>query len=700
MLTVALAVLAAALVAGGSGLPLPPLAVARVPDEPGAIVLDDGVPTLQAITLDVDGDGARDVVRLVRLTGRFEGRVRVEVWTERASGWTRMTRSEQVIPSGDADLRYVGSPVRLVVRRVDGEERVTLVRQPAAISPGDRAECCLLLDDIDVRGNRIRMTRVASRAAIADAVHAIDLDGDGTDELLATRSEEPLDVPTTPVEARVFRWADGRFEAPVSSDLPVGTPSSAYILGDSDGVPGDEVGFISRSANYHLFRSTLGPGDRLITEDSGVVVSDALAVPLGDGQRGIALLNPTFGVAAGPWPRGARPGPGPTVPTPVSARLVGVISLGGQDRLLVRRVDPPSLSVLSLPELVALDDGPIQPSAASLAAAAAGFEPFAGLLPGGGPTGAPTAIVAGRLMPSPFFADRTAAFAALPNSAPIGLVGRARDSIAILQGVPRIDSTGGPLDPPIVPSRTAVTIAPFVEAGTAEGNGGSYEPAMTGSVTLDSGAVGITDDGVSLTVDAPAGSRVYQSLPDDVRREPLVVDSSGPLTVAIEPPPGMSAAEPASVAVVVATPAGHAYVRTLDLQLVDSAPDLSAEPATPLGSTLVTIAGRTAAYAQVEVDGIPVEIDDDGRFSTSVDLPPWPTEVVVTARDPFGHEARVVATGVGLFDYRGLPWTAIALVLLAALAVALVLRVPKARVAPRPVSDDGALEELDPADRL
>ena len=60
----------------------------------------------------------------------------------------------------------------------------------------------------------------------------------------------------------------------------------------------------------------------------------------------------------------------------------------------------------------------------------------------------------------------------------------------------------------------------------------------------------------------------------------------------------------------------------------------------------------------------------------------------------------MVATGVGLFDYRGLPWTAIALVLLAALAVALVLRVPKARVAPRPVSDDGALEELDPADRL
>ena len=150
----------------------------------------------------------------------------------------------------------------------------------------------------------------------------------------------------------------------------------------------------------------------------------------------------------------------------------------------------------------------------------------------------------------------------------------------------------------------------------------------------------------------------------------------------------------------VATPAGHAYVSRWFLRLFEETPTLNAQATTPLGSAAVTIAGWTVPSAEVEVGGKAVAVDHDGRFSTRVDLPPWPTAVIVVARDPIGNEAELVVTGVGLFDYRGLPWTPIALVLLGAVAVGLILRVPTTRLSNRAPAEDGVLEELDPADRL
>ena len=71
------------LVAGGGALPPPaPLAVVRVPDEPGAIVLPDGAPTLQAVAADLDADGAPEVVRLV---GGDDGAAWIEAWVRAAT---------------------------------------------------------------------------------------------------------------------------------------------------------------------------------------------------------------------------------------------------------------------------------------------------------------------------------------------------------------------------------------------------------------------------------------------------------------------------------------------------------------------------------------------------------------------------------------------------------------------------------------
>jgi hypothetical protein len=146
----------------------------------------------------------------------------------------------------------------------------------------------------------------------------------------------------------------------------------------------------------------------------------------------------------------------------------------------------------------------------------------------------------------------------------------------------------------------------------------------------------------------------------------------------------------------VVTPAGDAYLASWDAVVLDGPPPLGATTHTPLGSADVEIRGSTAPYATVRLGGDSLAVDADGRFRTTVALPPWPTEIVVVAVDPIGNEARLRLTGIGLFDYRSLPWIPISAVLLGVAAVVLFLRVPRTRAAPRTASEEGTVEELEP----
>jgi hypothetical protein len=445
----------------------------------------------------------------------------------------------------------------------------------------------------------------------------------------------------------------------------------------------------------------LGPDDALVTEDSGIVASDAIGVPIRGRRLGIAVLNPTLGVGVISWPRGGPPELPPLATRLVEgdAKLLDVVQVAGRSHLLVHSPQAEALRVLHLPDLEPIQ-GPIGPTASAAALPGGPISAYVGPLPGGLADGRRAAIVAGRLVPSPFYVGPAVPMGAFAGAWPVGLVGRGRDWMAVQHGpVPPMDPAGGRLDPPVMNSASAVALATLRQVASEEETGGSYEPQAAGGVQLGGGALGVTSEGIVAEVRAPPGSRVYVSGPDtDDTVVAVVVGATGAIDVAV-PPSGATSGTPASVTLTVATPAGHAYVSSWDLQLVADAPELSARTETSIGSARVTIAGRTAAYAEVEVAGDPVMVAHDGRFTASVDLPPWPTEVAITATDPFGHETRFVVSGVGLFDYRALPWAPIALVLLAAIAIAFAARVPRPRSMPRAFGDDGALEELDPADR-
>jgi hypothetical protein len=90
-----------------------------------------------------------------------------------------------------------------------------------------------------------------------------------------------------------------------------------------------------------------------------------------------------------------------------------------------------------------------------------------------------------------------------------------------------------------------------------------------------------------------------------------------------------------------------------------------------------------------------VLVGSDGRFSTSVRAPPWPTDIEVVATDPFGQAARTSVSGVGFFDYRALPWVPIAVVLVAFAGIVLFLRVPRPTALPRR-ADGAVVEAIDP----
>jgi hypothetical protein len=226
---------------------------------------------------------------------------------------------------------------------------------------------------------------------------------------------------------------------------------------------------------------------------------------------------------------------------------------------------------------------------------------------------------------------------------------------------------------------------------------GALDAAIRGAVRLDAGDdVAVGRDGLTAEVSAPPGSRVLVSDGASVTRPPVAVPDTGVVEIRL----GVAATDEAiartRARLVVTTPAGHAYVAAWDIVTASGPPPIEAEVTTQIGSSAVEVQGVTLGHAIVRVDGRAVEVSPSGRFATRVELPPLPTDVVIEVDDTLGNVARTTVTGVGWFDYRGLPWVPIVAAIVGVAALILVLRVPRLNPLPRPADDDAALEELEP----
>jgi hypothetical protein len=661
-------------------------------------------PTYQAVAADLDGDDAPEVLRLVR---GERGSILAEAWSEADGTWSQAGNALQAVPGRptgtQGNVTHAGTPARLIVRRVGDRDRVTLVRQPRFDEPDLEIECCLLLDDLVMDDGELRLQAVADPGNAVGAVSVLDLDGDGTDELLATRSLPPLGDISFPAEARVYRWNGTSFGPPTVTELPVGSGDTPFVLGDSDGIPGEEAAIIPTVGAGSLHRVSLGAGDTLEVEDSEVFATDAVAVSLGDG-RGVAIFAAPDDVSVYPWPPDDLPREAIGQALIPDAALLGPVRLREEERLLVSQ---PARHTLHLPSLPGLDAPgfTITRSPAAAAFASAHVTPFVGPLPGGGPDGEPAIIYAGALLPfdgSPTdgFLVGISPFATLAGAQPVGLVGRDRAWMAILHaplGILSIDPAGGRLDAPLLQPGSGVSLAPVELVRARERDDGSFEPLVPDAPAIDArGTLAVGPRGFSARVEAPPGSRIYVGEADpSVLGVVRIVPESGRLDVAMVPPVEAAPNTRARLSLAVTTPAGHGYLATWEIRVLTDAPGLEARASTAFASASVVVEGRTAPFVALTVGGRAVSVETDGAFRADVNLPPWPTDVDVVATDPLGNQARVTVSGVGLFDYRTLPWIPITVALVAAAAIVLVLRVPRSKPTPRG-ADDAVLEELEP----
>lgn len=693
----ALAALLALLVAAPIPVPPSPGAIGTVPDEPGVVVLPDA-PILQTVAADLDGDGRRELVRLVRGDGEA---ALAEVWVERGPTWAMLGEPVEVVPPSRIGTRiddvYQATPVRLLVRRVDGVEHVTIASQPTFEELDVGEPCCLLLHDLVMEpGGVARRVEVADSSDFADAVLVIDLDGDGTDELLSTFSPPPARRVSFAIDARVHRWIDGRFADPAVSTLPAGAGDVPFVLGDSDGVPGDEAAIAGTIGPPQLNRIRLAPGDGLVMDAAGRAADQALAIPLGEG-RGVAVSG-IDGLIAAAWPAGEP------ISTPAGSsrltdvQLIGTVEVDGEQHLALHRRETTALHLLALPGLEPRRSSLIGRSPAGERLALGPLSPFSGPLPVSDPGAAPEVAHGGNRVGA---GPRPARMATLAGAQPIGLVGDAT-LVALHHGPFELAVAGpggGALAVPAPLPSAWTSIVPVGLLREPEADAGDLEPEVRGALHLDRiNELAVGGDGFTAEIVAPSGSRVVVSDGQALTSRVFVVPDAGALAVPLlrAAPGSEQSSSLQAVTLVVTTPAGHAYLAAWNVEVRTGPPPVEVDVTTDFGSSAVEIDGATLPGASVHVDGRSVEVDPAGHFAARAVLPPWPTDVVIEVDDSLGNVGRATVSGVGWFDYRALPWVPIVAAIVAVAALILLLRVPRLNPLPPRPDDDSALEELEP----
>lgn len=693
--------------------PSPP----ALPSEPGEHQLDGDA--YGAVVADLDGDGVRELVRLVPQADA-PSRQTVQVWRIGSGGEPRLIGAAALrrgasvdetlnaTPKPDGDAMYpllTGEPVRLVVWHEAGHERVLVATLGA---PQGSTPCCLTLWGLGVgaRNAGVRLTLLMNTRNSASSIRALDMDGDGTDELFVTVIPEARAPSEVPVQ--ILRWQGsgfgllrGRFVAPPGWQ--------AFVPGESDGRPGAELlvsaDRVDGGPGAVLYRFALVDGKPSVETYPVPGRGQLVALPADAGPRLLLVPTDTGATWFIDWPAGGSPSI--RRGGAVGGRVLGTLGSGGRARAVLELSRGAGTSVQAL-DANLRPDPPRSMSVGALRFFGNALAPYAGMLPGGLPDDQEAIISGGRLVtPAGPGSTRIGAvaisgMAALPGVVPIGLAGPG-ERWAVLYAQPGYDPSraGGELRLDRSDGGR-LTIVPLELVLAAEEDDGKLSAAFPGLV-VEPGDGGDPrylsgQRAVTLQVTVPPGSLVT-AYDAESGRGPLVRDAPATaVTLRVEASDASVERGRLELAAMVVTPAGHGYAGrwTVDLRL-QPPPLTAAAAAWPL-SLAVPISGDTAPGATVLVDGQRAVVDAAGSFTASVRAALLPRDVRIEATDPVGNRAELLLSVVAPFDYRRLPWIPIVAVLTLAAGAFLLLRVPRPRAdPPRPPDDDARLEEIDHA---
>ncbi len=677
--------------------------VESVPDEEAALL--PGGDSLGAMVGDVDGDGQRELVRLMAWEVN-PSQLAVEV-VSMTRGLPQLHGQQVVERAATPDDTFLGGnpdehallplstgePTRLIAWRGPGGERVLA----ASIGiTGLPRPCCLTLWWVTLdRDGATRLEYVQNTMSSASHVVAVDMDEDGVDELAVAETPNPNRPNATAV--LVLRWNGADFDLLRDTARNAQGGGQLAVLGDTDGLPGTEVGFVAMPSSFdqvvpslHRFRLDGGRvrGERVRLPSDGTVVG----IPGADGGR-IGLVSPGE-VYLLEW--GSREREATIVANSFrGGTALGVLGRGGDARLLVLRGGAVDMLDADLASRHGLAGG----LAASWFAASS-WPPYSGELPGGDATGRSAMIFGGRLINAPD-GSSLAPFrdiAALPGRTPVGLFGPRRGWAAVADGgaLP-VGRRGGSLvvaagarAASIAVVRTAVLMQPELD-------GALLQPQIVGAV-LDDGQparpILLTSAGAAAHFDAPPGS-VTQVSGHPGEPAATTVGSDGMAAPVLVPSREAANDESFTVRLLVATPSGHGYGAIWEVRVIRRPPSISATTPFAPFSFSVPLSGRTSSSASLLVDGEPVRLGADGSFLTNVSAGPFPRTVTLEATDRVGNSTELAVSVVGVLDYRRLPWIPIVAGLTLLSAGVLYLRVPKPSAARGGTDpDEGVLEEI------
>jgi hypothetical protein len=672
--------------------------------------------TLASVAADLDGDGEREVVRLVDAA---PGTTAIDAWRESGDGWVELGTTPLVTPDelGNDTLadRSLGTAALLRTRLAGRDRLVALTAQGI---PGDTygRTCCLALAEVRVEPSGdigLSPIRADGLDRGANVVHAIDLDGDGTDELVTGTTDFREDGAPVVSRVVVLSWSADRF-------TPIGEGEGladyyGHWVGETDGQRGDDL-ILGVSQFGDLVRVTMAGGAPSF--EAGHV---DLGEPFEGWVLGIAdgsiVLTARNGLSVVRWPHGGRPAEVAHLDTETypATSLVGT----GPDALIIHHDNPayavgdaPTADVYDLGLEQLVDDLPgaastdeiwhvLNEAAGSRVTGNRNAYPYVGPMPDVAPGGRAGYANSGILIAQ----DGAGGYETHPTTAmaglyPMGVAGRDDAWLMVGDGViygPSGSSAyifSGALGP-FGRGRLLMLPAEWVLAPD--------EAGRQVSVELRGPVVDVDDPNGPRLLSGPGGFEVLVTAPPGTvvlrgyrgYEEYEVAD--GPINLAIAPANARAEENrPFEVWVVALTPDGQVEARHWSGTFVREFPELAAEAATETFGLAATVRGTASPGTVVAVDGRPVPVAADGAFDIRIDAAPWPEDVLVVARDPLGNETTMRLQVVGFLDYRGLPWLPIVGLATVAAGVVVFIRVPGRRPEPMTAwAGDGRLEEID-----
>jgi hypothetical protein len=657
------------------------------------------------VVVDLDGDGSAEIVAVrPEAAAPMLG---IEAWRERDGTWESLGVAPVLVADGPAaELRSarVGADAgSLLVASVDRSPRAVLASAP--IDGDGLAACCLTLFDVALVDGVLELQVVGQGLGLATSVRALDLEADGTDELLVAGPVDPAG-PAAPFDSvQLLRRIGPRYAAD-----PVVYPERAGSLaaiGDSDGLPGDEVHFVTSGTITRMrwegesLRTEAQPLNEMINVGAGgwVVGATGGVIVAVDGDRSLA-------VAA--WPRDRRIAATGRVETGLfpSVFLLGagpgarIVELTGgfpaEDRTLTVRVH--DLALQREREIVAPDAFQALWDVAVLDVARVPEE-LSRARPAVGPIADRTGNVgaflgAGALMEldelrrltvhdvRPFAGD--GAMGRAGTDAGWLVSGMGWNSLVprvsyLIGGEPGTELSALPLAA-MTAADDAVPALHFSGAAVADGPDGEM--------------LYVSGDGFSLTVRAPRDSWVLGTAARSAAAG-FAVDE--PVRLELHPEADLGDVARFTATVVVLDSSGTIDVATWPAVLLAEPPTVRAAAASEPFAASATVSGAVSEGATVTVDGAVVPTGADGSFLATVPAPIWGRNVDVVARDALGRESTERLTAFGVVDVRGLPWLAIIGGVTAVIGATLFARTPGRRAveASGAPGEGAVLEEID-----